>query len=47
MSNFQKKYENYKHIIKGIQFVTATPYDEFWNILTKNKINKLLNYLIT
>ena len=44
LSKFLEKYERYKPILKGIQFITATPFEDFWNVLQKNKINELLNF---
>jgi hypothetical protein len=42
-SMFLSKYKKYEHIIAGIMFITATPYDEFWNMLIENGITQLLN----
>jgi hypothetical protein len=42
-SRFLKKYRKYEHIIHGILFITATPYDEFWEMLNENGITQLLN----
>ena len=44
LSKFLQKYETYKALIKGIQFITATPYEDFWRVLQKHKINELLNF---
>ena len=30
-SRFLEKYKRYEHIISGIMFITATPYDKFWH----------------
>jgi hypothetical protein len=35
--------EKYNHIITGIVFITASPYDDFWKMLHKNKILELYN----
>jgi hypothetical protein len=42
-STFLSRYKKYEHIIAGIMFITATPYDEFWDMLIKNGITQLLN----
>jgi len=42
-STFLSKYKKYEHIIAGIMFITATPYDEFWNMLIENGITQLLS----
>ena len=42
-SSFLKNYKLYKNIIKNIEFITATPYDDFWKMLNDNGIVKLLN----
>jgi hypothetical protein len=42
-SRFLKKYRKYEHIIHGILFITATPYDEFWEMLNEHGITQLLN----
>ena len=42
-STFLSRYKKYEHIISGIMFITATPYDEFWDMLIKNEITQLLN----
>jgi hypothetical protein len=42
-SSFLKHYKLYKSIIQNIEFITATPYDEFWKMLNENGIVKLLN----
>ena len=33
----------YKNIIEGVLFITATPVDDFWKMLSANGIHKLLN----
>lgn len=43
LSSFLNNHTKYNKIIKGIQLITATPYDELWNVLSKNNINQLLN----
>ena len=42
-STFLTRYKKYEHIICGIMFITATPYDEFWDMLIENGITQLLN----
>jgi hypothetical protein len=42
-SRFLEKYKRYEHIISGIMFITATPYDKFWNMLSDNGITQLMN----
>ena len=42
-STFLSRYKKYEHIIAGIMFITATPYDEFWDMLIKNGITQLLS----
>ena len=42
-STFLSRYKKYEHIISGIMFITATPYDEFWDMLIKNGITQLLS----
>jgi len=42
-SQFLSRYKSYSHIICGIVFITATPYDEFWEMLQSNGITTLLN----
>jgi hypothetical protein len=42
-STFLSRYKKYEHIISGIMFITATPYDEFWNMLIENGITQLLS----
>lgn len=42
-STFLSRYKKYEHIISGIMFITATPYDEFWDMLIENGITQLLS----
>ena len=42
-SRFLEKYKRYEHIISGIMFITATPYDKFWDMLSDNGITQLMN----
>jgi len=42
-STFLTRYKKYEHIIAGIMFITATPYDDFWNMLIENGITQLLS----
>jgi hypothetical protein len=42
-STFLSRYKKYEHIISGIMFITATPYDDFWDMLIKNGITQLLS----
>ncbi len=42
-SQFLTRYKKYQHIICGIMFITATPYDDFWNMLIENEITQLLS----
>jgi hypothetical protein len=35
--------EKFNHIITGIVFITASPYEDFWKMLSKNKILQLYN----
>ena len=42
-STFLSRYKKYEHIISGIMFITATPYDEFWDMLIHNGITQLLS----
>lgn len=42
-SQFLSRYKSYSHIICGIVFITATPYDEFWEMLQRHGITTLLN----
>lgn len=43
-SDFLKTYKKYKHILCGIEFITATPYDKFWNMLKTHGIFTLFNH---
>lgn len=42
-STFLSRYKKYEHIISGIMFITATPYDQFWDMLIEHGITQLLN----
>lgn len=42
-SMFLKKYKEYMNLIDTIEFITATPYEEFWKMLQKNGIFQLTN----
>jgi hypothetical protein len=42
-STFLSRYKKYEHIISGIMFITATPYDQFWDMLIENEITQLLS----
>jgi len=40
---FISRINEYRSIMDGIMFITATPTDKFWKVLEKNNILKLLN----
>lgn len=42
-SRFLSRYRVYEHIIRGILFITATPYEDFWEMLKQHGITQLLN----
>ena len=42
-SKLLMEYREYSNILLGIEFITATPYKEFWKMLKKNKIFELIN----
>lgn len=42
-SLFLREYKKYKRIIKHIEFITATPYVDFWKMLNDNGIVELIN----
>lgn len=42
-SKFLTKYKKYMKLLVAIEFITATPYDNFWKMLQENDIFKLLN----
>ena len=42
-SMFLKRYREYMNLIDTIEFITATPYEEFWKMLQKNGIFQLTN----
>ncbi len=42
-SRLIKEYRKYSNILIGIEFITATPYTEFWKMLQKNNIFNLIN----
>tara|TARA_B100001057_G_C22807346_1_gene933994 strand:- start:250 stop:1911 length:1662 start_codon:yes stop_codon:yes gene_type:complete len=43
LGSFLKEIKYFQHIIDEILFVTATPYEGFWKILTNQKIHQLYN----
>ena len=42
-STFLKKYKEYMNLIETIEFITASPYSDFWTMLNKNGIFQLTN----
>jgi hypothetical protein len=42
-SKFLSSYKKYKNILSGIEFITATPYHEFWKMLKTHNIFNLIN----
>jgi len=42
-SKFLKKYKNYMHLIEALDFVTASPFKGFWDMLRENGIVQLTN----
>ena len=42
-STFLKKYKEYMNLIETIEFITASPYTDFWTMLNKNGIFQLTN----
>jgi hypothetical protein len=42
-STFLKKYKEYMNLIETIEFITASPYSDFWTMLQKNGIFQLTN----
>ena len=42
-STFLNKYKEYMNLIETIEFITASPYSDFWTMLKKNGIFQLTN----
>jgi len=42
-SMFLKQYKEYMNLIDTIEFITASPYEDFWSMLNKNGIVQLIN----